>query len=250
MKRSTLFLAATLLGTACTSHSSAPGDITLFWNFQDAFRGVSGQPGDNAGCGVALVDTLDVTIDGATQTFDCAGPNSAGITLQAFAPGNYPFTIAGFRGNEQVFTGSGTARAVSNARTETDVTLQAVTPQSFDIFYNPLVSTAGTTPTQCVFDGRIVSGIIFRLEDLSGSVVATTEIVSGGTVVGHQPVRCDPASFGILTGALPLAQYRLRYLQAIDAASVSIAEACALSVSHGGFPEIVPLARPSGAPCL
>lgn len=253
MKRSTLLLAATLLGTACSSHSSSPGDLTFFWAFQDAANQRSGDFGDKNGCGVAGVDTVEITIDQQTSSHDCAGPNAAGVILQTFVPGSYPYSITGLRSNEVVFTGGGTAVVTSGQNNQVDALLSAVTPQSFDIFYNPTVSTTGTTPTVCVFNGSVVSGIVFRIEDLFGNVVASTEIVSGGVVVGQQLVACDPNSFGVAIPGLALGAYRLRYLQAVAGQTfpfTSVAEACALSVSHTGFPIVVPLAAPTGAPCL
>jgi hypothetical protein len=256
MKRVILFLATALLGTstACSSRSPpgrppappAPGDITLFWSFQDGVSGsLSGQPGDNNGCGVAGVDSVDVTIDGSTQTFTCTGPNAAGITFGSFAPGNYPFNAVGFRGNEQVFTGSGTAAASSGVNTETAVVHQALNPQSFEVFYS-VANFSGTTPTQCVFDGQQVAGIWFRLEDQNGNVVATTEVLLPGGGVGQQPVACDPNSFGIITQPLSFGQYRLRYLQAVNGAGVAIAQVCSFAVSHSGFPPVVTLLSPTG----
>jgi hypothetical protein len=246
MKRAILLLATALLGTsaACTSHRS-PGDLTLFWAFQDASGQSSGQPGDNNGCGVAGVDQIDVTIDRSTQTFPCTGPNAAGITLQTFDPGSYDFTVDGFRGNERVFTGSGVAQVVSNANSATDVVLQPVNPQGFEIFYS-VANFSGTTQTTCFFNGQQVAGIWYRLEDANGNVVSTTEVALPGGGVGQQPVACDPKSFGILTHPLPLGVYSLRYLQAVNGSNVAIAQVCSFGVAHTGFPPVIALLQPTG----
>jgi hypothetical protein len=246
MKRAILLLATALLGTstACTSHRS-PGDLTLFWAFQDASGRSSGQPGDNAGCDVAGVDSVDITIDRSTQTFACTGPNAAGITLQTFDPGSYDFIIDGFRGNERVFTANGVAQVVSNANTATDVVLQPVNPQGLEIFYS-VANFAGTTQTTCFFNGQQVAGIWFRLEDANGTPVATTEVPLAGGGVGQQPIACDPNSFGFVTQPLPFGVYNLRYLQAVNAAGVAIAQVCSFGVSHTGFPPTIGLLSPTG----
>lgn len=246
MKRATLLLATALLGTstACTSHRS-PGDLTLFWAFEDASSRSSGQPGDNPGCAVAGVDSVDVTIDRSTQTFPCTGPNAAGITLQTFAPGSYDFSIDGFRGNERVFTANGVAQVVSNANTLTDVVLQAVEPQGLEIFYDNI---AGVLQSSCFFNGQQVAGIWYRLEDRAGNVVSTTEVPLAGGGVGQQPVACDPRSFGFITQPLLFDTYTMRYLQAVNAQNVAIAQVCSFALAHTGFPPGIVL-QPATTTC-
>jgi hypothetical protein len=235
MKRATLLLATALLGTstACSSRSSSPGDLTLFWSFQDGFGRTSGQPGDNNGCGFAGVDSVDVTIDGSTQTFTCTGPNAAGITLQTFAPGSYPFTAVGFRSNEQVFTGSGTATVVRGVNTETDVVLQALNPQGFVVFY----SINGIA--QCNFVGLV--GIVYRLVDSVGRIVSTTEAVPGDAT-RQTPIVCDPVN-GFTIPNLPFGTYSFDYLAAVDSINRSLFQVCTATVAHGGFPDLENLTR-------
>ena len=244
MKRVIVLLAASLLGTGCYSRSSGLGDISFFWAFADGFNRSSGNFGDNNGCGVAGVDSVDIMIDAQTFTSNCTGPNAAGIRLQDFTPGSYAFTAAGFRGNEQVFAVTSTAVAIGGANNDVDVLLQALNPQSFVVFYD----INGAPPTGCNF-----SGLVFRLVDVaSGRIVSTTEGPGGP---GQQtPVACDPVSFGFTIPNLPLGTYRFDYLAAVSSPNNSqpLFQVCARTVAHGGFPDLENLAGvgPSNPSCL
>ncbi|MFL5261561.1 MAG: hypothetical protein ACJ79L_04020 [Anaeromyxobacteraceae bacterium] len=228
MKRAILLLATALLGTstACTSHNNSPGNMTLFWEFQDVFGRAAGQPGDNNGCGVASVDTVDVSVDGQTQNFDCAGPNAAGITLQTFAPGDYSVTLIGRRGSEQVFRADATVRVLAGTDTATDVTLQAINPQSFVVFYN--VNGAA----QCNF-----FGLVYRLRDANGLIVSTTETTPGDANT-QSPIPCDPVSFGFTVPNLPLGNYHFDYLAGVNSSNQALVQVCTKTVAHGGFADI------------
>jgi hypothetical protein len=225
MKRATVLLAASLLGTACYSRSG-PGDLTFFWAFADGFNRSSGNVGDNNGCGVAGVDSVDIAIDGKTYTNNCTGPNAAGITLLDFVPGSYAFSATGFRGNEQVFAATGTAVAVSGANSSVDVVLQALNPQSFVVFYS--VNGLG----QCNF-----FGLVYRLVDSAGRIVSTTEVVPGQSAQ-QSPIACDPVSLRFTIPNLPFGTYRFDYLVAVSSTQQPLSQVCSKTVAHGGFPDL------------
>jgi hypothetical protein len=246
MKRAILLLATAALGmTGCYSRRD-PGTMTFYWNFRNAQGVVTGDfTQSTTGCDVAGVDSIDVIIDNGTFQATCVGPNGVpGVQLQQFLPGAYPFTVQGRRGGAQgevVFTVSGTANADYNVDSQVTVTLDALSPQSFVLFYDVNL----IAPTNCVFNGQPAAGIVYRLEDPTGtSVISTTEVLLPNGTTGQQPVACDPVSLGLSIPNVPLGAYRLRYFQAINAAGVSIAQTCLTPVSHTGFPAIVNLTAP------
>jgi hypothetical protein len=246
MRRAILLLAASLaVATSGCSSGGTPGTLTFYWNFVDARNQVAGDyTTRNTGCQDAGVDSIDITIGGTVSTQSCAQSNgSPGVTLFDFPQGSYAYTLDGFRGNEHVFTTSGTANARWNTDVVVDTTLAALSPQSFVVYYS-VPNFTGTTQSQCVFDGRAVAGITYYLEDANGTLVTTTQITGG-----QQPIGCDPTTFGFTLPSLPLGNYTFRYLQAVDAQGLSIYEACNVPVFHGGFFANVPLSLPTGATC-
>ena len=247
MRRATLLLTLTLLAGGCVSHHEDPGTVTFYWNFRDAQGRIAGDYSNaNTGCDIAGVDTVQVTIDGGTYTSPCVSASGApGIQLQNFLPGSYPFTIQALRADEVVFTRTDVIEARFNFDAVGDVTLDPVDPQGFVVYYN-VANTTGSTPGRCVFNGLPVAGIIYRLEDVAGNPVSTTEVVAPGGGLTQQPVACDTNSFGILIPTLPLGAYRFRYLAAITPANEAIVQVCSYGVFHGGFPSIVPLSTATG----
>ena len=240
MKRAILLLATATLGmTGCYSRRD-PGTMTFYWNFRSSQGAVAGDLSvANPGCDVAGVDQVEVLIDNGRFTSTCVGSNGVpGVQLQQFLPGAYPFQVNGLRQGEVVFTVSGTANADYNVDSQVPVTLDAVPTQSFVLFYN----VNGFTPTQCVFNGRGVAGIVYWLEDSLGRLVSTTQVAGPSA---QQPVACDPLSFGISVPNLPVGAYFLRYFQAIDGAGATIVQTCGTGVSHTGFPAIINLHDPA-----
>jgi len=241
MKRAILLLATATLGvTGCYSRRD-PGTMTFYWNFQDAQGRVAGNyTTGNTGCDVAGVDTVQVVIDNGTFTATCVGSNGVpGVQLQQFLPGAYPFTVNGLRNGEVVFTISGTANADYNVDSQVAVTLGPVNPQSLVVFYD----VNGLVPTQCVFNGIPVAGLVYRLVDQFGNIVSTTEINGG---LQQAPIACDPLSFGFSIPSKALATYTFKYLSAVDINGNAIVQTCSDTVLHGGFPAIVNLTTATG----
>ena len=243
-----LMLSLSWLAGGCTSRHDRT--VTFYWNFRDASSQLAGNfTNDNPGCDLAGVDTVEIAIGGTTYSSPCVSSNgSPGLVAGGLAARSYPFSAQALRNGEVVFSATGVADASGQLDSLVDVTLDALNPQSFVVFYN-VAATAGTTSATCVFNGVPISGIIYRLEDGSGNPISTTEIVFPGGAPGQQPVACDPASFGFVIPDLPLGSYRFRYLSAIRADGAAVVQVCGYNVFHGGFPVVVPLTTAVGT-CL
>ncbi len=232
----TMLLAGAAVLAGCgTNHRSTPGSITFYWNFRNSPGEVAGNfTQANTGCDVAGVDTIRVIIDGSATDQPCVQPSNGvpGATLFDFQRGQYDYRLEGYASGERVFVASGVTSADWNVDTPVDVTLDAVSPQSFVVYYD----VRGEVPTQCVVDGVPVAGAVFELQDARGNLVDTT---LGGDGV-QRPVPCNQ-SFGVAFAPLTLGTYYLRYFALVDRTGASLVQACGLPVSHDGFPIAIDL---------
>lgn len=266
MKRTLLVLAILALGGGCGSSCDTPGTITFYWQFAGPSGRVVGTfdvddattPFPDDSCfvdGVPFVDTIDITVDGITETVNCSGPNRVpGARLPGFFRGAHAWTIDAFRGSQLVFTGSGSTSARTCNDSQELVTLQAVTPQDLVVYYD----VNGAQPDGCGVGGIGIANVVYQLRNGANRIADSSCIGnfdSAGVCSQEGSLACDPLSLGFTSSrALPLGPYTMSYLELNGLAStVPLAAICGSQPGaqfvHDGFPVFLNLTAPVASAC-
>jgi hypothetical protein len=247
MNRAFLLLGATatmLSGCFVATDSTPPfcgalGAANFYWQFQDGAGALHGNfTSANPGCFEAGVDGVDILVDGQRHQSGCVARDQSGalspaIQIANLTEGAHSYELQGYRGNELVFSRSGTVVVPCGLDATVDVTLQALNPQSMVIYY----SFAGNG-TFCPANVASMSYWLYP----SGSSTAVAQGLN---------FACDPASRGFtvsdsLSRPLPLvfASYAA-ILEAYDSLGRALYVNCNAPLSHDGAIQLVDLAASS-----
>jgi hypothetical protein len=262
MNRTLLLLAALALAPGCYGSScSEPGTVTFYWRFVGAAGTVAGtfdvdNPStgiDESGCtigGVSHVDSIEITVDGTTETVFCTGDNGVpGARLPGFLRGSHPWRIDAIRSNQVVFTASGTADTRTCGDTQVLVDLAAVTPSDLVVYYD----VNNQPPSGCRVGGVPITQVSFELRDSVNRIVDSSCASRSPPVTGactqETANACDPTSLGFTVPSLALGNYVMNYLELWDTTQRPMAQVCDASFVHEGFPVFLNLAPSNGQFC-
>jgi hypothetical protein len=179
MKRLALLLAAvSVLGTGCYVAPSSPptGSIDMAWRF------IRVKPsGSTVAYGCASgggVDSVAVTIGGASQVVPCQDNVGDGGLFVGVPAGNQSVVVTGRRGGVDIYSSQFTIAVVAGTTTPVNLDVYGI-PDDIDILAE-LVTRFGSSPyTSC--NQAVVSGFTYSIHDSAGTVM---ESGSAGCTTG------------------------------------------------------------------